>query len=666
MQPGKRENGEPVSQEQAAGETRRAFPWPAVLLAALLLLAAALRFYRLDAQSFWNDEGNSARLAERSLASITIGTASDIHPPLYYYALHFWRALLGQSEFALRALSVLCGLALVGLIYIIARRLFDEPAALVAALIAAVNPFQIYYSQEARMYAMLAMWAAASTYGVLCLMLSPGSRLPRSTFHVAGSALYILSAAAGLYTQYTFVFMLLVHNLLALISLAIWREHRLRRALAWAALQAAVVVLYLPWLPVALARAGGWGVEPESYTLGAALLDVARLFAYGVTLPTPQAGVGLVAAGAFVLAGLWWGRKTLKVEMASLIVWWLVPVGLMFGLGLYRGAYVKFLLMSSAPACVLMGHGAVSAWRAAGHYVPFPELTGRGSPAQSMQALVGMLAVLAAFPLTQSLSNLYFDPAYARDDYRGLAQFVRSLEQPGDAVLLIAPNQWEVFTYYYAQADRVYPLARQRPPDPAAVDAELREIAGRHARLFVLYWGDSEADPHRVYEAWLAAHTFKAGEQWWGKVRLALYAVSPSPADAPLQPLEARFGEHVVLRGYTLLTPQVSADGMLQLALFWRTEAPVAERYKVFVHLVNSAGQIAAQVDREPGADLAPTTTWSPGQTIVDRYAVLVPAGTPPGGYTLVVGLYGFDGQRLPITQAGQGDALRLAEVEIR
>jgi len=62
-------------------------------LAAILLLASGLRCYRIEAQSFWNDEGNSVRLAERSLNLIIAGAKGDIHPPGYYLALHYWRAV---------------------------------------------------------------------------------------------------------------------------------------------------------------------------------------------------------------------------------------------------------------------------------------------------------------------------------------------------------------------------------------------------------------------------------------------------------------------------------------------------------------------------------------------------------------------------------------------
>ncbi|MCO5195698.1 MAG: hypothetical protein M9930_20755, partial [Anaerolineae bacterium] len=67
-----------------------------LLAVAIILLASWLRFHWLAAQSFWNDEGNSARLSERSLRLILEGTASDVHPPLYYLLLRGWRELVGE------------------------------------------------------------------------------------------------------------------------------------------------------------------------------------------------------------------------------------------------------------------------------------------------------------------------------------------------------------------------------------------------------------------------------------------------------------------------------------------------------------------------------------------------------------------------------------------
>ncbi|HID86513.1 MAG TPA: hypothetical protein EYP55_03935, partial [Anaerolineae bacterium] len=134
------------------------------IVLALLILALALRFYRLDAQSLWYDEGTSVALAGRSLATITRHAAADIHPPFYYYLLHLWVIPFGTSEAAVRALSALAGTALVALTFLLGRRLFGTTAGLVAALLSALSPFQVYYSQETRMYILVALLGALSVY----------------------------------------------------------------------------------------------------------------------------------------------------------------------------------------------------------------------------------------------------------------------------------------------------------------------------------------------------------------------------------------------------------------------------------------------------------------------------------------------------------------------
>ena len=136
----------------------------------ILLLALVLRFHRLDAQSLWNDEGTSVAVAQRDLVTIARDAAHDIHPPLYYWLLSGWVRLLGTSEAAVRSLSVLLGVALVALTYALGQLLRPQGerwAGLAATLFAAINPFQVYYSQEARMYMLLAVWSALAFYAAL-------------------------------------------------------------------------------------------------------------------------------------------------------------------------------------------------------------------------------------------------------------------------------------------------------------------------------------------------------------------------------------------------------------------------------------------------------------------------------------------------------------------
>ena len=643
------------------------------ILFAILIFAAMLRFFQLDAQSFWNDEGNSARAAERSLPLITAAAVGDIHPPLYYYALHFWRGVLGESEFALRSLSATLGVVLVWLIYQLGRQLFDESTAFAAAFIAALNPFQVYYSQEARMYMLLAVWAAASTY---FLVRCARQDATRSVPYIG----YVLTAAAGMYTHYAFPFVLVVHNLVALVWLAVQRAGWRKWAM-WIALQLAIVVLYLPWLGVELQRLPEWKSPAPAYQLGPALLDTFRWLVFGRTIPTAPVVTALGVVGLFVLVSFLperhkdnapatqhATRSTFILHPSSLIllVWCLVPIALIFAFGLYKDEYLKFLLICSPAFCLLFARGIVRAWRTASNFVPFKELGRRaGSPAQFWQTLLILLLIFVAMFTVQSLSNLYFAPFYARDDYRGIAQRIQRNARPGDAILLEADNQWETFTYYFhGNSNAVIPLGGVRPVTAEMAAHDLGDIATRYKRLWVLYWAETQPDPNRYVERWLDANTYKASEGYSGTVRVAVYAVPTAMSNQPDHTLDVQFGDAIRLTGYSLNGDTVAPGDILQLALFWQTPTPVTARYKVFIHLLGADDRIVTQVDREPGGGLVPTTIWQSGQTIIDRYGVAIPSDTAPGRYRIAVGLYGFDNVRLTVHNTSQ-DRVILGEVNV-
>jgi mannosyltransferase len=634
------------------------------LLLAILLLAAFLRFYHLGAQSFWNDEGNSARLSERTVDLIIEGTASDIHPPGYYLLLHYWRAIFGHSEFALRALSAVAGLALVLFTYLLGRQLFGKATGLMAAFLGAISPFAIYYSQEARMYALLAALAAASTYLLLRILnLQSLVSSKRTVTFVA----YVLIAAAGLYTQYAFPFILLVHNLvfavwwLAVARGSVARWHWLA---VWIGVQVAVVALYLPWLPIALRSVTGWPTAGQVYALVPALLNVMRWLTVGNTLELENAGPALIGAGALLLAGLW-PRKRQRFGVVSLALYLLLPIALIFILDLYKEAWLKFLIVVLPPFHLLIARGIVNLawlvgrdWRLEIGRFRIPNL-------QSLISLVILiLASIAVFP---SLHNLYFDSAYARDDYRQIASDIgagAASAGADTAVILNAPNQWEVFTYYYPDRD-VYPAPYR--PSQDHVEEFLSPLIKKYDRLFVVYWGDAESDPQRLIESWLAANAYKANDRWYGRVRLATYGAAPLPQQ-PAVTFDADFGEALRLRGYALAGDSFAPGDILPVTLFWEAHASISEPYKVTIQLLGDAGPPIAQHDGEPVGGFAPTTIWQPGQTVIDRHGVLLPVDLPSGGYTLVVAVYhAATGERLPVTVAGEsvGDYLPLTGIKI-
>lgn len=629
-----------------------------ILLILILLLAAALRFYRLDGQSFWNDEGNSVRLAQRSLPLVTAGAAADIHPPGYYYLLWAWIRLFGDGEFAVRSLSAALGVLLVALTCALGRRL-DRPAlGLAAAFLAAVSPFQVYYSQEARMYILVALIGAAATYFFLRLM--HPSNLP--AFQPSNLIPYTLLTAAGLYTHYSYPLVVVVHNAVyALWLLSTWRQGRGAARLAgWIAAQLGALLLYAPWLPIAWPKLTGYGAISESHPPGYILGQALRHYALGPTAGdapwTTWALIGftlLLVLGIirqFLMPNSQFSIRLLPLFYAA------APVALMVALSFTRPAYrPKFFLVGTPGFHLTLGAAAL----------PILSIKKRWASLWPTAAL--LLAALAAVP---GLDHYYHDPACARDDYRGMAGYIEAAARNGDAIILNAPNQWEVFTYYYGNRPNVYPLPRSRPLDQVATAAELARITAGHDRIFALYWGVAESDPDRFVESWLESHTYRAADAWHGSVRLVVYAVPQSvESGEPRQPLDLALGDAIALRGYSLAADTVEAGDVLQLTLFWEALQAPAGRYKVFVQLLDSANHIVGQLDSEPGGNLLPTDAWQPGQQITDRYGVLVQPGTPPGAHRLVVGMYNLStGVRLPVQESSEttGDHVTLAEVTVQ
>ena len=668
--------------------------WIKIALLLILVLAAFLRFYRLDAQSLWADEGNSVSLSGRSLDHITAGAAHDIPPPLYYYLLHFWMRVFGNSEFAVRALSALLGIALVHLTYLLGRHLSDHWLGLVAAFLSAVSPFQVYYSQEARMYILLAALSALSVYsfprflGAEAVKTQNTQHATRNRYLWAG--LYVIATALSLYTHYSFPIVMVMENLLFAIWLAIsWRQGRgTGRFLRWVVIQLAIIALYWPWLPIAFRQVSNWPSISQPYGILFVVQEAVRLFSLGPTAGTQYISLLLLGFAAIFIAGAWpsippslSGRGRGRVNstptlplrgggsersqsliphslIASLpLLYCLFPVLMMYVLSLWRPAYrPKFFLVGSPAFCLILARGVV-------------QLSGvAGKRLATRYLLPAACLIFITVASNTSLQNYYFAPQYARDDYRGIAQYISALQKKGDAILLNAPNQWEIFTYYYQGDSPVYPLPRSRPLDEAQTTDELAGIAAKHDRIFAVLWAVDESDPGRFVEGWLAERAYKALDTWYGNVRLAIYAIPTAPPRKAQNPLNVKLGNEIALLGYNLLTREVEAGDILPLTLFWQAVAQPKERYKVFVHLLDEAGHIVGQQDSEPGDGLNITTIWQTGETMADNYGILIQPGTPPGQHRIEVGMYSLiSGQRLTVSEGGRagGDHLILDSITV-
>jgi mannosyltransferase len=136
------------------------------IVAGLTLLAAGLRFATLGVQAYHHDEIVTASrvLREDFWHAMDAVGFSESAPPLYYALAWVWTQLTGTGEFGLRSLSALAGVATVPVAYLLGAELRGRRVGIAAAALVAVNPMLIWYSQEARSYALLSLLTALATF----------------------------------------------------------------------------------------------------------------------------------------------------------------------------------------------------------------------------------------------------------------------------------------------------------------------------------------------------------------------------------------------------------------------------------------------------------------------------------------------------------------------
>lgn len=320
-------------------------------LALILLLALALRLVLLGERNLWYDEAFAILFASKGLSAMLYGTltpvaggAADIHPLLYYTLLDGWMTLFGETAFAARLLSALLGVATVAAVYGLARDLFDARVGQAAALVTALAPFHVQYSQEARMYSLLALLLVLATG---CYVRAARAEKPG----IRGALVFGGLAALAMYTQQLAAFYLLALALLPVLQ-------RDRRRLAWVALGGAVaLILYLPWLlqlPAQWSKVGAyyWVPVPNA----ARFLLTLRVFFAGGTEPPAQTAL-LMLGGALLVSLLLavqvvvvWRRLRPAARRALVVVLWLAlaPPLLMWLVSQARPVYLERALLPSA------------------------------------------------------------------------------------------------------------------------------------------------------------------------------------------------------------------------------------------------------------------------------------------------------------------------------
>jgi 4-amino-4-deoxy-L-arabinose transferase-like glycosyltransferase len=255
--------------------------------------------------------------------------------------------------------------------------------------------------------------------------------------------------------------------------------------------------------------------------------------------------------------------------------------------------------------------------------------------------------------------------------YEALMADLAKQAQPGDAVVLAPPEQVYALGRYGDGSLAYYPWPAEGWPDEGGAIGEgdlgaLEELAAEHDRVWLVLGPMQDHDPDGLLVPWLADHFYRAGDAWYGPLQLVLYAPGgEAGASVPLEVAEAEWESGIKLQGARILEDSAQLGQIVRMALEWQAREPVAERYKVFVHLLGPEGQVVAQRDSEPVDGTRPTTTWEPGEAIVDRYGLWLPASLPPGEYRLVAGLYDAETGERSLACCPSTDAVPLALIRV-
>ncbi|MFQ6000960.1 MAG: glycosyltransferase family 39 protein [Anaerolineae bacterium] len=647
---------------QATERAKRGISGQHLAIFLLILLAGlALRLYRLGHESLWYDETVSVLLARKSLSALTAHTAGDIHPPLYYYLLHFWIRLAGSSEFSLAFLSLVFGLLLIPLLFYLGRGLYGAKIGLLGALLLALSPFNLWYSQEVRMYTLGAFLGLISLLFLLRLIKSQ-ARLQRG--YGAG---YILASALGLYTLYYFAFLLLAQNLMVIgLWLARWVKGKQRLSLLpWISSQVGILLLYLPWLPIAFRQATNPPVPPWRTFTGFAQVGVESWSALSfgqsvdpkIVWPLLLLTLALFALGLFnsfrMVSDSWFVPLSLAGHT-------LLPILLIYLFSLIVPLFhIRYVFTYSPSLYLLLAVGLVRLKR-------------------KPLAVLSLLFILGAS--AYSIYNFHFDPHYASDDHRGAVGYLEERLRSGDAVLINAGYAYPAFLYYYEgsiawqgrlanyqdvtdvgegtvvlQTGSIGGQATLGWGNPnsdfyATTEEEtahsLEELFSRHPRVWVFRIYDTVTDPQGFIRKWLEEHGRKFEDQLFAGqsfMRVQGFLTHPGPIyevpDLP-RPVGVELGGQVRLEGFEGGVAPVRAGETLDLALYWRATQRLDIDYHVVLYLVDGQGQVWAQTDEMPLGSLYLTSRWKVGEVLREPMRLEIPEGTPGGEYALQVAIY--------------------------
>lgn len=609
------------------------------LLVLLILVAFALRLYRLDAFSFRGDEAFTvlnwvSRSLQETLASEI--PLKDPQPPLTFALFRGWALLFGSGEFAMRLLPALLSIPGMAALYALALRHGGRLAALAAATLYGLHPFLIWHAQDAKPYA---IWVSLST--IAFWLAQRALRRNRRLDWL----LYVAAAGMAAYLYYLELLFLAALNLFVLASY----RNQPRRLRRWIGAQLLIALLLAPWyLQERLLFGSGYGG-----TAGG--LEPLRLFTwimpalqFGRSLPLELLERSALLVGFALLAGLWFMARRHAANALNVGLRAFLPPLLLALIALRLDVFTPRYVLAGIPAFILL---LPELWR---------WLWRRAWPARVL-ALVSAIAWLGLMLL--SLDNAWFSPHFAKSpDWRGLVRYLLEEAGPNDLVVQTAAD--EAFTLYLDEQMASLKLPANPVQEPAEILMTLEAAAASSDSVWLVARAPQTWPNRLVGTDWLGRNMQLVRDTQIGGLPVRQYRPREvQDHELAASPL-ASFAGVADLTGVRLgRTPDA-----LVVELIWRARGQSQQRLKGFVHLYDARGPqggsaLWAQDDRFIQDGRVDTRLWTAGTVLRDVYTLPL-ANVPPGRYVLHVGLYDPDSGSRLIT-ARTTDSVAVGVIEL-
>jgi mannosyltransferase len=416
----------------------------------VFLISSVLRLANLGAQSLWFDETYTALVAGMPLRwGMKFLVADGVHPPLFYW-IEKGVLLLGNSEVVLRLPAMIFGALGVVALYVVAREWLGQTRALLAALLLTLSPFHLWYSQDARMYTLLALFSIVCMWAYVRLLNQPNRW---------NALLFTLLSTPAYLTHYFALFLPLVQ----FVHLVTYLRRYPRELRIWSGLQFLAGLPLLGWVYLLAQRPAqyfgiGWIPQPSIRDLVYTWVN----FTLGY-LPPLNLGAWLLVASLLALAAL--GTLRLRTDrklQLLLVLWAFAPLVVILLLSKNRPTYVdRFFILSLPPVLMLLATGIAGlsrrwgllvgalaliafAWRA-GEVLRAPETLRKEAWREAvayLSANVGPDEVIVLRTLQIAVPLQYYNPAlpYQAMQVNREITLLEELAQDRDGVWLVYWN----------------------------------------------------------------------------------------------------------------------------------------------------------------------------------------------------------------------------------